>query len=78
MIVATDVKSMSRTVRGPVEGHAEQCIRTAAGGVDGVDNLAQASAPGLGEILEIPAPYGVIRCDCRDRRRLLRPAGARF
>jgi putative ABC transport system permease protein len=64
MIVATDVKSLSETVtRTPVEGAAAVMYReTAAGrGLMVSDNLAQLQRLALGEVLEIPAPHGIIR-----------------
>jgi putative ABC transport system permease protein len=64
MLVAVDVKSIQQTARRePVEGNGEEMYRrTAAGeGVMVSDNLAQLQRLRLGEILEIPAPSGVIR-----------------
>ena len=64
MIVATEVTSLSETAhRPPVEGVPEAMYRlTAAGqGLMVSDNLAQLQRLTLGEMLEIPAPYGVIR-----------------
>src|SRR6185295_17103370 len=64
MIVATDVISISETAhRDPIEGDSREMYRaTAAGeGLMVSDNLAQLQRLKLGEILEIPAPYGVIR-----------------
>jgi putative ABC transport system permease protein len=64
MIVATDVKSLSDTVkRTPVEGEADAMYReTAAGrGLMVSDNLARLQHLSLGEILEIPAPLGMIK-----------------
>ncbi len=64
MIVATDVQSLSDTAhREPVEGATDVMYReTAAGrGLMVSDNLAQLQKLRLGEILEIPAPQGVIR-----------------
>jgi putative ABC transport system permease protein len=64
MIVATDVKNLSETVsRKPVEGDADVMYReTAAGrGLMVSDNLANLQRLTLGEVLEIPAPLGVIK-----------------
>jgi putative ABC transport system permease protein len=64
MLVAVDVKSIQQTARrAPVEGIEEEMFRkTAAGeGLMVSDNLAQLQRLTLGEILEIPAPGGVIR-----------------
>jgi putative ABC transport system permease protein len=63
MIVATDVTSLSETVtRTPIEGDADVMYReTAAGrGLMVSDNLANLQRLKLGEMLEIPAPHGVI------------------
>jgi putative ABC transport system permease protein len=64
MIVATDVRNLSETVtRTPVAGAADEMYReTAAGrGLMVSDNLANLQQLTLGEVLEIPAPHGVIR-----------------
>ena len=64
MIVATDVQSLSETAhRPPVEGEGDTMYReTAAGrGLMVSDNLAQLQRLSLGDVLEIPAPHGVIR-----------------
>jgi putative ABC transport system permease protein len=64
MIVATDVSNLSETVtRTPVAGTADVMYReTAAGrGLMVSDNLANLQQLKLGEVLEIPAPHGVIR-----------------
>jgi putative ABC transport system permease protein len=64
MLIAVDVKSIQQTARRPpVEGDEEEMFRkTAAGeGLMVSDNLAQLQRLKLGEILEIPAPGGVIR-----------------
>ena len=64
MIVATDVKNLSETVtRTPIEGDADVMYReTAAGrGLMVSDNLANLQRLKLGEVLEIPAPHGVIK-----------------
>jgi len=64
MIVATDVRNLSETVtRTPVAGAADVMYReTAAGrGLMVSENLANLQELKLGEVLEIPAPHGVIR-----------------
>jgi putative ABC transport system permease protein len=64
MVVAVDVASVAQTARrSPVAGNADDMYgRTAAGeGLMVSDNLAQLQHLSLGEILEVPAPYGVIR-----------------
>jgi putative ABC transport system permease protein len=64
MVVAVEVKSIEQTTkRAPVEGDGEEMFRkTAAGeGLMVSENLAQLQRLKLGEILEIPAPGGVIR-----------------
>jgi putative ABC transport system permease protein len=64
MIVAVDVLSLEQTARrNPVAGDlATMYKRTAAGeGLMVSDNLAQLQHLKLGDTLEIPAPYGVIR-----------------
>jgi len=64
MVVAVEVKSIQQTTRrAPVEGNDEEMFRkTAAGeGLMVSENLAQLQRLKLGEILEIPAPGGVIR-----------------
>jgi putative ABC transport system permease protein len=64
MIVATDVKSLSETVkRTPVQGRADVMYReTAAGrGVMVSDNLANLQNLKLNDMLELPAPHGVIK-----------------
>ena len=64
MVVAIEVNSVAQTVRPkPVAGNAEEMYRKAAAG-EGLmvsENLAQLQHLTLGEILEIPAPYGLIR-----------------
>jgi putative ABC transport system permease protein len=63
MIVATDVKSLAETVRRtPVEGDASAMYQeTAAGrGLMVSDNLANLQGLKLGEVLQLPAPHGVI------------------
>ena len=64
MIVAIEVASLAQTVRRvPVAGNASDMYRlTAAGeGLMVSDNLAQLQHLALGDILELPAPHGVIR-----------------
>jgi putative ABC transport system permease protein len=64
MIVAADVKSISETTRrAPVEGDSEDMYRRAAAGEAVIvsDNLAQLQRLKVGDILEVPAPYGTIR-----------------
>jgi putative ABC transport system permease protein len=64
MVVAVDIKSISETARRePVEGNADDMYaRTAAGHALMVsDNLAQLQHLRIGQILELPAPYGTIR-----------------
>jgi putative ABC transport system permease protein len=64
MVVAVDIVSVSQTARRePVAGVADDMYgRTAAGqGLMVSDNLAQLQRLALGDVLEVPAPYGVIR-----------------
>jgi putative ABC transport system permease protein len=64
MVVAADIKSLSETARrDPIEGTAEDMYaRTSAGeGLMVSDNLAQLQRLRIGEVLEVPAPYGTIR-----------------
>ena len=64
MIVAVEVNSIAETVRRePVAGDADDMYRrTAAGeGLMVSDNLAQLQGLTLGEVLEVPAPNGLIR-----------------
>jgi putative ABC transport system permease protein len=64
MLVAVDVKSVAETVkRLPVAGEPDEMYRrTAAGeGLMVSDNLAQLQHLALGDILEVPAPNGLIR-----------------
>ena len=62
MVVAVEVDSVAQTVRRePVAGNAEEMYRLAAAG-EGLmvsDNLAQLQHLTLGEMLEVPAPYGI-------------------
>ncbi|HXD74068.1 MAG TPA: FtsX-like permease family protein [Vicinamibacterales bacterium] len=64
MVVAADIESISQTARRePTEGNADDMYRRTAAG-DAVmvsENLAQLQGLKLGEILEIPAPYGTVR-----------------
>ena len=64
MLVAVDIESIERTAhRDPVAGNAAEMYRkTAAGeGLMVSDNLAQLQHLKLGEMLELPAPGGLIR-----------------
>jgi putative ABC transport system permease protein len=64
MLVAVDIASIERTAhRDPVAGNAGEMYRkTAAGeGLMVSDNLAQLQHLKLGEILDLPAPGGLIR-----------------
>jgi putative ABC transport system permease protein len=64
MVVAIEVNSLRETApREPVAGDADRMYRlTAAGqGLMVSDNLAQLQHLSLGEILDVPAPRGVIR-----------------
>ena len=64
MVVAAQVSSLGETARRePVAGDADTMYRlTAEGrGLMVSDNLAQLQRLRLGEVLEIPAPHGVIR-----------------
>jgi putative ABC transport system permease protein len=64
MVVAVEVGSIAQTARrNPVAGNADEMYRkTAAGeGLMVSDNLAQLQHLQLGEMLEVPAPNGVIR-----------------
>jgi putative ABC transport system permease protein len=64
MVVAIEVTSIAQTAHlQPIAGNAEEMYRRAAAG-EGLmvsENLAQLQHLALGELLEIPAPYGVIR-----------------
>lgn len=63
MVVAVDVTSVAQTAQPePVAGNAADMYRRAAAG-EGLmvsDNLAQLKHLTLGEVLEIPAPFGLI------------------
>jgi putative ABC transport system permease protein len=64
MIVSLEVDSIAETAqRAPIAGNADDMYRrTAAGeGLMVADNLAQLQHLKLGEILEVPAPKGLIR-----------------
>jgi putative ABC transport system permease protein len=64
MIVAVEIASIAQTARTqPVAGNAEEMYRlTAEGrGLMVSDNLAQLQRLKLGELIEIPAPNGIIR-----------------
>jgi putative ABC transport system permease protein len=64
MVVAIEMSSVAQTAhRPPIAGDAADMYRRAAAG-EGVmvsDNLAQLQHLSLGQLLEIPAPYGSIR-----------------
>jgi len=63
MVVAVEVESVAQTVRrDPVAGDPNTMYRLAAAG-EGLmvsDNLAQLQHLTLGEVLDVPAPYGTI------------------
>jgi putative ABC transport system permease protein len=64
MIIAVEVESIAQTsARTPVAGDASEMYRLAAAGKGLMvsDNLAQLQKLKLGEMLEVPAPGGVIR-----------------
>jgi len=64
MIVAVDVRSLKDTIKvAPVEGDVDDMYRRAAAGEALLvsDNFAQLQRVHLGDVLEIPAPNGVIR-----------------
>jgi putative ABC transport system permease protein len=64
MVVAVDMKSVSETARRePIQGNADDMYRRTAAGeaVMISDNLAQLQKLKLGDIIEVPAPYGTIR-----------------
>ena len=64
MIIAIEIASVQQTARRtPVEGDADEMYRlTAAGqGLMVSDNLAQLQHLRLGDVIEVPAPLGVIR-----------------
>jgi putative ABC transport system permease protein len=64
MVVAIEIESLAQTdAREPVAGDREDMYRrTAAGeGLIVSDNLAQLQHLSLGEVLEVPAPAGLIR-----------------
>ena len=64
MVVAVDIASIAQTARRmPIAGEADDMYRrTSAGqGLMVSDNLAQLQHLTLEEMLEVPAPYGVIR-----------------
>src|SRR5258708_14803933 len=64
MLVAADIESLGRRARLPAEeGNADEMYRRAAAG-EGVlasENLCRLHGCKLGEMLEIPAPTGVLR-----------------
>jgi putative ABC transport system permease protein len=64
MIVATDIASIAETVQvDPVSGDARTMYaQTAAGsGLMVSDNFAELQRLAVGDVLEIPAPHGVVR-----------------
>jgi putative ABC transport system permease protein len=64
MVVAIEVESISRTARPePVDGNADDMYRRAAAGQGLIvsDNFAQLQRVTVGDVLEIPAPYGIVR-----------------
>jgi putative ABC transport system permease protein len=64
MLVSVELASVAQTARRtPVAGNADDMYRLAAAGKGLIvsDNLAQLQRLTLGEMLEIPAPAGVIR-----------------
>jgi len=64
MLVSVEIASVAQTARRtPVAGNADDMYRLAAEGKGLIvsDNLAQLQRLTLGEMLEIPAPAGVIR-----------------
>jgi putative ABC transport system permease protein len=64
MLVAVEIASVAQTARRmPVAGNTDEMYRLAAEGKGLIvsDNLAQLQRLTLGEMLEIPAPAGVIR-----------------
>jgi putative ABC transport system permease protein len=64
MIVAVDIASIADTARRPpVEGDADAMYRTTAAGRGLMlsDNLAQLQHLHVGDVVELPAPNGVIR-----------------
>ena len=64
MAIGVDIASVSETARlPPVAGDSDRMYRLAAAGKGLIvsDNLAQLQRLVLGEILEVPAPHGVIR-----------------
>ena len=64
MIVATDIASVAEKVhRDPVAGDEREMYREASSGRGLIvsDNLAQLQGLRLGDVVEIPAPYGTVR-----------------
>ena len=64
MVVAIEIESVAQTARRePVAGDPEDMYRRAAAGEGLIvsDNLAQLQHLSLGEVLEVPAPAGLIR-----------------
>jgi putative ABC transport system permease protein len=64
MVVAIEISKVEQTDRRrPVAGNREEMFRKAAAG-EGVilaDNLAQLQGWRLGDVIDIPAPYGAVR-----------------
>jgi putative ABC transport system permease protein len=64
MVVAMEMRSIAQTVKvRPVAGNSADMYRRAAAGQGLIisDNLSQLRHIGLGDLLEIPAPYGLVR-----------------
>ncbi len=64
MVIAADIESLAQTARRtPVEGNGDEMYRLTAEGRGLIvsDNLAQLQKLKLGEMLEIPAPHGLVR-----------------
>jgi putative ABC transport system permease protein len=64
MVVAVEVKSLAETAqRAPIAGNADQMYGQAAAGEGLIvaDNLAQLQHLKVGDMLEVPAPNGLIR-----------------
>ncbi len=64
MVVSVEIKSLSETAqRAPVAGNVETMYRIAAAGEGLIvaDNLAQLQHLEVGDMLEVPAPKGLIR-----------------
>ncbi len=64
MVVSVEIESLAQmSPRTPVAGNADEMYRLAAAGQGLIvsDNLAQLQKLTLGEVLEVPAPAGVMR-----------------